>query len=363
MILFTRVCCVAISVLLVFTSHGFGQDCPEGEFATVNDFDTLLALQECKDIPRADLDQNGTVEFADFLLSMYSYGQLGVEQGYEQGDTNLDGNIDLADFAVLSYHFGTSGFQADPAPSPAMGLELVGTNNGALVIRGSETRVGGFELHSSDHQLIPLPNREAAPFAFLLSNTSSLIGYGSLASSVVIDGDLTLTARLNAGSNQLQLRWFESQSVQVHTVEAMIVSDATLPDCNGDGVVDASDLDCTCSSEFGINGVLSTLNARLGDLDLDGRVDFPDFVRLSVNFGKNDADYREGDLDCDGQVHFADFLIFSQSFGQQSDVRTSVGNVASAASVPEPQGLLLIMIGSLCTLSRTRLRRKISPRK
>lgn len=59
-----------------------------------------------------------------------------------------------------------------------------------------------------------------------------------------------------------------------------------------------------------------TYNNRLGgDTDLDGDVDFADFLALSRNFedgpGKTWAD---GDFTGDGQVLFADFLILSGNF-------------------------------------------------
>ena len=53
-----------------------------------------------------------------------------------------------------------------------------------------------------------------------------------------------------------------------------------------------------------------------GDLDGDGQVTFADFLRLSVNFGSEDAQPEEGDLDGDRTVGFADFLILSRSFGE-----------------------------------------------
>jgi len=53
-----------------------------------------------------------------------------------------------------------------------------------------------------------------------------------------------------------------------------------------------------------------------GDLDGDGRVTFADFLRLSTNFGSQDAVPEDGDIDDDGIVGFSDFLILSRNFGQ-----------------------------------------------
>lgn len=65
--------------------------------------------------------------------------------------------------------------------------------------------------------------------------------------------------------------------------------------------------------------VRDVLNSRLGDLDLDGKVNFTDFLSFSANFGKTDATFEQGDQDGDGEVNFADFLEMSQNFGYQRD--------------------------------------------
>ena len=54
----------------------------------------------------------------------------------------------------------------------------------------------------------------------------------------------------------------------------------------------------------------------LGDINRDGRVDFPDFLILSSNFGKLDVGENEGDLNEDGIIDFADFVILSDNFGR-----------------------------------------------
>ncbi len=77
----------------------------------------------------------------------------------------------------------------------------------------------------------------------------------------------------------------------------------------------------------------------MGDLDGDGTVAFGDFLILSENFGRPDANYSMGDLDCNGSVGFPDFLILSANFGQ------AVG--AEGAAVPEPSGRLLLAIAGI----------------
>ena len=83
----------------------------------------------------------------------------------------------------------------------------------------------------------------------------------------------------------------------------------------------------------------------LGDLDQDGTVAFADFLVLSQNFGTA-GDYSQGDVDCDGTVAFADFLTLSSNFGQSA--------AAEAASVPEPSGAALLLIGLVAIARRRR---------
>jgi len=78
-----------------------------------------------------DIDGNGTVELADFLVLSTNFGGPG---GAADGDADCSGDIAFADFLILSQNFGQSvgGAQAVPEPQSAtllfvaaMGLTLV----------------------------------------------------------------------------------------------------------------------------------------------------------------------------------------------------------------------------------------------
>lgn len=117
-------------------------------------------------------------------------------------------------------------------------------------------------------------------------------------------------------------------------------------DCNGDGIVDASDLTCACTSGS-LADVLSGTGLVAGDFDGNGAVDFSDFLTLSSNFNQS-GDYVDGDADCDGVVGFPDFLTLSANFG-----------AAASVSVPEPSsgaGALLWAGPLLFIGARTRRR-------
>lgn len=62
----------------------------------------------------------------------------------------------------------------------------------------------------------------------------------------------------------------------------------------------------------------------LGDANLDGKVDFGDFLKLSGAFGKHGG-WEDGDTDGTGAIDFADFLNLSANFGR-----------SSAVAIPEP---------------------------
>lgn len=57
----------------------------------------------------ADMDFNGSVEFADFLVLSGNFGKPG---DYSDGDITCNGKVDFPDFLILSTFFGSSASQA-----------------------------------------------------------------------------------------------------------------------------------------------------------------------------------------------------------------------------------------------------------
>ena len=146
-------------------------------------------------------------------------------------------------------------------------------------------------------------------------------------SSLVITESVTLKTRALRGSSE----W-----------SAMTVAEfQTKPtgDFSGDGNLDAKDLDLlnaavsrgSFESRFDLDGDeeldaadvdywLSELaDTRRGDANLDGAVNFQDFLILSTNFGKEEAIWEEGNFDVEPSVSFADFLLLSTEFGWRRD--------------------------------------------
>ena len=126
-------------------------------------------------------------------------------------------------------------------------------------------------------------------------------------------------------------------------------------DVNADGAVNATDAPLLCDAvtatgvtladELTAGGILA------GDADLNGAVEFADFLALSSSFGGQNPHFGQGDFDCNGAVEFADFLTLSSNFGQSTAAVS-----AESASVPEPASALLLGLVAVGLLSMRRSR-------
>lgn len=81
-------------------------------------------------------------------------------------------------------------------------------------------------------------------------------------------------------------------------------------DQNMDGIINEDDVE---------HFIVDVHQSLRGDLDMDGDVDFSDFLILALNYNAVDAGYSEGDVDCNGEVGFTDFLALATNFGKSVD--------------------------------------------
>ena len=76
----------------------------------------------CNDMTMGDLDGNGEVAFADFLVLSANFGQTVAD--HTSGDIDCSGDVAFADFLVLSANFGQTVGGAQSVPEPS-GLALL----------------------------------------------------------------------------------------------------------------------------------------------------------------------------------------------------------------------------------------------
>lgn len=141
--------------------------------------------------------------------------------------------------------------------------------------------------------------------------------------------------RLESAVGEIIARVFDDGAWSAKT---QVRFSTTAGDVDNDGQVNASDIDLLVAairqgettSEFDLNGdevvneadvdylVESILQTRRGDANLDGSVDFNDFLTLSANFGTG-ASWSGGNFDVDTIVDFDDFLTLADNFRFESE--------------------------------------------
>ena len=108
-------------------------------------------------------------------------------------------------------------------------------------------------------------------------------------------------------------------------------------DSNGDGTVDSKDLG---------HYVEATKGTWIGDSNLDGEFNSSDFVAVFAAGEYEDADdgnstWAEGDWNGDGDFNSSDFVAAFSSGGYEKGPRPE------AALVPEPSGVIMLLLGLL----------------
>ena len=146
-------------------------------------------------------------------------------------------------------------------------------------------------------------------------------------------------------------------------------------DFDGDGSYTPSDLDALLaaipdstshSCHFDLDGDSRVrqsdfdqllMNARTlpGDTDLNGEVDFRDFLELAWAFGTEGAGWAGGDFDGDGLTSFTDFLTLANAFGNRFE---PASKSIAAAAVPEPSSAYGYIVGILLLVGWHRARRR-----
>ena len=120
------------------------------------------------------------------------------------------------------------------------------------------------------------------------------------------------TYRLNTSFDFAIGDFNEDQSVDATDIDLLFetLSEGrtdTLFDVNGDGVVNTNDTD----------HLLGAIGTLPGDTDLDGKVEFDDFLKLARSFGA-EGGWADGNFSADPLVDFQDFLALARNFGESA---------------------------------------------
>jgi len=143
---------------------------------------------------------------------------------------------------------------------------------------------------------------------FFLSSTSKVA-----VRTLTTDGEWSplISAQFNVGGESLLGDLNNDAQLNAADIDLLVAgiregTNAPSFDLNQDG--DVNDTDRTYMIE-------TIFQTREGDTDLDGDVDFADFLVLSTNFGNANSGWTDGNFDTDDEVSFADFLLLSANFG------------------------------------------------
>ncbi|MEO0587420.1 MAG: PEP-CTERM sorting domain-containing protein [Planctomycetota bacterium] len=176
-------------------------------------------------------------------------------------------------------------------------------------------------------------------------------GLSALSGVVPANGELTF-----AVTGFPDFGYFGDHSVQGAYDLTLEVGDALAGDFDGDGDVDAADIDLLYANlgdaAFDLTGdgiadsadldelILNIIGTAYGDADLDMTVGTPDLAILAGNFGST-VGWANGNFDGLGDVGTPDLAILAGNFGFDGTASLE----AATAVVPEPATLLLAGLG------------------
>ena len=157
------------------------------------------------------------------------------------------------------------------------------------------------------------------------------------------------------------------------TIIGPAVASTRTGDFDGDGNVDADDIDILCANMGGAidpydvdedgdvdeddmtfmvenlvewnNGVDTGVGTKQGDFNLDGVINATDLAIMKINFGGADKGYADANANCDTVVNATDLAILKTNFGFTAP---------TGGGVPEPATLSLLVLGAAGALSRRR---------
>ena len=155
-----------------------------------------------------DADNNGIVEFPDFVTLSNNYSGATTGQAWEDGDFDGDGDVAFGDFVLLSNNWGANSAapdsaQADVASAVNAGeAKLIVGADGSLTIEGGNVDLNGYSITSASGLLNPDGDNNSSPFTFYISNSATDVTAGNLGTFANVDGLLVLDASVNPADLQ-----------------------------------------------------------------------------------------------------------------------------------------------------------------
>ena len=198
---------------------------------------------------------------------------------------------------------------------------------------------------------------------------------------VLVSWDLQISATAPLGETTIPMRWrsyaIGGGQIGAHYIEhdpaftIKVVQSYQPGDFDGDGDMDADDIDILCANmggdldpyDLNSDGVVDEddmvfhvetlieydtdgdgtpdgVGTYLGDFNLDGVVNATDLQLMKGTFGTTGVGYAGGNANCDTVVNATDLQILKGTFG------------SAAAGVPEPLTMGLLAVGGAALLRR-----------
>lgn len=257
-------------------------------------------------VPVADFNNDDAVELNDYAKLVWNLNKSPAT--FADGDLNSDGKVDF--FDVVGFigfgapgrnQYGSGGDPVDSPPGDELSLIVRETGDGFLwgLLKAHPSErvlLQGYSIRSEDGRLTP-PD----------------------ASTDDVFDAAVFTSRFEVATVNSPLRRVDG----LRPINTVIESPVVL-----------SDLDFRYVTPEGI--FQSFVHPGIpGDANLDGAVQFEDFLIVSDSFGQP-GNWARGDFNHDGTVGFPDFLVLSTNFGQAFPQRVE--------PVPEPTSGLWSLI-------------------